>query len=506
MQTVELSHMLHLRSNGGPPEVATGSFRSVICTAPAELARYDAQIERLQKTLTNLIFDRANLATYAEGCRSVLSPIRRLPTELLALIFGMCCPIDKYRLSSQITVVQELDRIANKHLLQLSQVSSIWHGVVMGTPQLWSIITVDTRLWPILPVPSKTLLSLLASSLKRSGNHPLRVHISSLNGTPDAGAVLELLSQHARRWREARFWIGSDSIQYLTAAKGNLPTLETLTINGNKLSAMDVFEAAPRLKTVTFQGRLTDIVPKLPWGQLQTFTYWAGSTCMNPSAGLALMHRLATGTTFRYEVDLGRISPEFHWPSVSSVVETLVLKLDFRDSSPASLNSLGGILASLTLPSLRTFWVRQRLVGWNQAGFISLASRSSFHSHLTRLFISVPITEDDLLECLSVLPVLRELRIQDSVSSDPEHPALITDTLLRGLTRNADQSPLVPSLAAISFASVLRFTDSVYLDLITSRLVSEKSDDTKPFGIVLQLLTAGQRELGPEAEKRYAQL
>ncbi|KAJ7443405.1 hypothetical protein B0H11DRAFT_1826164, partial [Mycena galericulata] len=181
-QNAELRHIL--RSNGGSlPDAA--SFNSGDCTVPAELERYDLEIERLQKNLNNLISERTNLANYVEGCRSIFSPIRRLPTELLALIFGMCCPVDKYHLSSKMTVVQELDRIANKHLLQLSQVSSVWHGVVMGTPQLWSIITADTRLWPKSPVPSKTLLSLLASSLKRSGNHPLRVHISALKGTHD---------------------------------------------------------------------------------------------------------------------------------------------------------------------------------------------------------------------------------------------------------------------------------------------------------------------------------
>ncbi|KAJ7511394.1 hypothetical protein B0H11DRAFT_1954973 [Mycena galericulata] len=221
------------------------------------------------------------------------------------------------------------------------------------------------------------LLSLLASYLKRSGNHPLKIVIST--GGLTACMVLKLLSQHSRRWREVHHRIGSGSTQYLTAAKGNLPALEILTISGNKLSAMDVFEAAPRLKTVTFKRRPTDI-PKFPWGQLQTFKYWAGFTCMNPSAGLALMHRLATGTTFTYELHMVRIYPGFHWPSVSSVVETLVLKLDFRDSSPASLNPLSGLFGSLTLPSLRAFTLRQRLVGWDQAGFLSLASHSSFQS------------------------------------------------------------------------------------------------------------------------------
>ncbi|KAJ7652467.1 hypothetical protein DFH06DRAFT_945894, partial [Mycena polygramma] len=83
---LELTNIL--RSNAVPPDV--GSFRSTILEAPTELARYDAEIERIQKILADLVSERDALASYAEGCRSALSPIRRVPTELWVRIFELC--------------------------------------------------------------------------------------------------------------------------------------------------------------------------------------------------------------------------------------------------------------------------------------------------------------------------------------------------------------------------------------------------------------------------------
>ncbi|KAJ6537848.1 hypothetical protein B0H19DRAFT_913580, partial [Mycena capillaripes] len=59
-----------------------------------ELVRYDIEIERLQNELAEIISERDALAFCAEGCRSLFSPIRRLPTELLTEIFGMCAPYE----------------------------------------------------------------------------------------------------------------------------------------------------------------------------------------------------------------------------------------------------------------------------------------------------------------------------------------------------------------------------------------------------------------------------
>jgi hypothetical protein len=109
-----------LRSNILPREKSR--ILSVIDGAPLELERYNAKIQRLQECLAGLISDRSKLESYTDGCRSVFSPIRRLPPELLVEIFENCSPSSEHLISAVATPAEETDRLAKKYLLQLSQV------------------------------------------------------------------------------------------------------------------------------------------------------------------------------------------------------------------------------------------------------------------------------------------------------------------------------------------------------------------------------------------------
>ncbi|KAJ7831932.1 hypothetical protein B0H14DRAFT_2592358 [Mycena olivaceomarginata] len=95
-----------LRSNLLPSN--TSSFQATISSAPAELGRYDAEIHKLQIQFNRLIADRRILASYADKCHGVFSPIRRLPPELLADIFELCLPRETYQLSHTTTLSKKL--------------------------------------------------------------------------------------------------------------------------------------------------------------------------------------------------------------------------------------------------------------------------------------------------------------------------------------------------------------------------------------------------------------
>ncbi|KAJ7195944.1 hypothetical protein GGX14DRAFT_325807, partial [Mycena pura] len=77
-----------LRSNAMPAELE--SFRKIIDDAPDELFRYASEISNLQTALNRLVREHATLTAYVDGCRSLFSPIRRLPPELLVAVFEMC--------------------------------------------------------------------------------------------------------------------------------------------------------------------------------------------------------------------------------------------------------------------------------------------------------------------------------------------------------------------------------------------------------------------------------
>jgi hypothetical protein len=125
---------------------------------------------------------------------------------------------------------------------------------------------------------------------------------------------------------------------------------------------------------------------------------------------------------------------------------------------------------------------------WHAEHFLKLAERSSFHSHLIRLEITVVMTDEALLGCLTVLPLLAELAISDGTPSR-EH-ILITDALLQG-PQISDETALIPALEVLCLQSLLRFDDSVYLQLVVSRL---KEDFDNPFETYLEWLPGHQRD------------
>ncbi|KAJ6501217.1 hypothetical protein C8R47DRAFT_1317226 [Mycena vitilis] len=298
------------------------------------------------------------------------------------------------------------------------------------------------------------------------------MEIGVMADDPQAHAIMVMLSHHASRWRNVYFFSDLESTQLLGDAKGKLDRLEKLHVSAD-WNGVDIFEVAPRLTDVRFSGDIED-VPVLPWAQIRKFSYTGE---MQSANFLSILERCPNIRTLRSELTVVDFPIGTTMPLVSSDVKTLRFQLDVgtHDASVVGL-----IFDILTLPSLKNLTLKPREddVGsppvWHTDKFLSLADRSSFHSHLTRLEINAVITEQELLRSLVALPGLRDLVICDCTSKG-DH-VVITDTLLDGLICRADSTTLAPKLELLSFKSRLAFTDSVYRDLITSRLPMASED------------------------------
>ncbi|KAJ6596136.1 hypothetical protein DFH09DRAFT_879442, partial [Mycena vulgaris] len=103
-----------------------------------ELARYDKEIARLQALLAETISERLAFQAYADGCRSLFSPVRRVPPELLVEVFALLRPSfsSKNNEDKQIAI----DRLRNVGVLTVAEVCLRWRTIVIETPMLWSTI------------------------------------------------------------------------------------------------------------------------------------------------------------------------------------------------------------------------------------------------------------------------------------------------------------------------------------------------------------------------------
>ncbi|KAJ7099228.1 hypothetical protein B0H15DRAFT_819629 [Mycena belliarum] len=467
-----------LRSNTHPLD--TSHFRSAISYAAPELARYDSEIERLENGLARMVAARAALQSYIDTCRSIFAPVRRLPVELLVEIFAMSFTSNAEELTENDTPAGEMDRISKKYLLQLSQVCSHWHVVVMSTARLWSTISLDATLWPACPTTTANLLGRLTTSLARGGNHPLTLEIGLDNGSdPNESLVMEALAQHSWRWRNVYLWIDLESLKCLSNAKGNLPLLDYLCITGvgQPGTAADVFATAPRLKSVIFEGEVIHM-PHFPWEQLEHFRYITDGLQSGLHAPLALMTRMHhdRAPKFTLSVHVEDIDISIEVPPLVADVHHFSLELLGMQSRFLAPQLLGIIFKALTLPRLHVItidrdWESPAPV-WDNTHFLPFAARSSLHDNLAELEVHFEMSDAELLECLAVLPMLTSLIISDCGGT--EHHAVVTDNLLRRLTRTDDPNTyLVPRLNFFSVTSILTYTDDVYWSFLASRVLRD---------------------------------
>ncbi|KAJ7204951.1 hypothetical protein GGX14DRAFT_569091 [Mycena pura] len=456
---------------------------SIISSLPATPGQCDSSAARLQDEVTELAAHRARLQRDYDVYCSLWAPVRRLPSEILEEIFAYP-DITRVYPSDFANYLKDL---AQASLRTLSQVCARWRAIVMGTPALWSTITVNHSLWKLDVAQVAT--DLLYFSLERSGDVPLTLHIRGTMMTMRYHETpLDMLAQHSTRWRTISLDCSLPTLQHLLSITDTLPLLENFSFNnvrdGSNLivprgtTLLDAV-TVPRLRTLVIPGGSLSHFSTVHLNQLhrlQLNKVWSREVATVISA----MSRLSTVNYFRLEIDLWSESQPLQLgvADTESDVGDLTIRLTGKFDRLQSEEVLEAIFNALTLPNLRELDLESGKykhfpLAWPHPQFLALCARSAFDTHLHSLCLyDVTITEPQLLQCLIALPVLEHLAISDHkrFRSRGVDLKLITDSLLRALTRTSEVPALVPLLESLSLRSRNRFTDTVFLDLVVSRV------------------------------------
>ncbi|KAJ7474007.1 hypothetical protein FB451DRAFT_1466459 [Mycena latifolia] len=451
---------------------------STVAALSDELERYDADIARLQAQLDRVASERAALQSYYEDCGSLLSPIRRLPSEILVKIFTLFCPdpLPTPLDSTEGTVVDypgrnEIAYLAQGSLLALSQL----HG------GLWST-----------PAQTSKMMALLMNVLERGSLSPLSISILASPAAPYVPA-LELLAAHSERWRAAYFLCAFD-MQPFSSVRGRLPQLRILALCGPTRS-LDIFEGAPYLTLEVFGcAEVVGLAELVGRG-------------MSPA--IRLMPRLSKTAKFLFQLLPTSHATPFDestsMPHITAKIAGLSLVVVTGSSSTNVGSTLAKIVESLTLLGLKELGFKaveypQLPLPWLHTQFLALAARSSFDTHLQDLdlYHSI-IPEAELIQCLGALPSLERLAISNHLSIEVgggDH-LLITDTLLTHLTWTPHSACPVPHLRSLRFQTLLQFDNEVFLSFLLSRL---------PFSNEILCLPGHRRDLDSGVVTRIDEL
>ncbi|KAJ6457435.1 hypothetical protein C8R47DRAFT_1164359 [Mycena vitilis] len=223
---------LHTLLNGNEPpeESELPLVQSLVSQNDARSAILDEEITKLRETLRQLEQDRASLLSY----RVILSPLRRMPPEVLSQIFLWTLPSlsEEWRRN-------RLD--APDSPWNLTRVSGLWRAVSLSTPSLWSGFAIHyAPTHDPLPYP----LAMVNAQIQRSGSQKLNIHFYGCERVASRPQIqiFQLLSEHSERWEELAIGITAEMAPLLNAMYDRLPSLRRLWIDctGSAHSQTDV--------------------------------------------------------------------------------------------------------------------------------------------------------------------------------------------------------------------------------------------------------------------------
>ncbi|KAJ7648269.1 hypothetical protein DFH06DRAFT_574259 [Mycena polygramma] len=251
-ESLELAHLL--TSNDPPLESELPSIREAIGDGQDRIIALDVQIGSLKAQIRDL---RASLSQYqsrreevAESVRrhqSVISPIRRVPAELICEIFLVAS-------SSEDGVI--------KPPWYLGQICRSWRNHAVSYVALWVSLTVG-------PDVGLTLWR-LKEQLLRSGNAAIDIIWQCGDDHP---RLMDLLLPHSSRWRTLRFEdCGLQNFEWLNDFDVCLDRLQKVEVYSpdTEIYIPDVFSTARNLrKVILTRHDFSDSADiEIPWQQI----------------------------------------------------------------------------------------------------------------------------------------------------------------------------------------------------------------------------------------------
>ncbi|KAJ7917433.1 hypothetical protein B0H13DRAFT_327304 [Mycena leptocephala] len=251
-----------LMSNDIPLESEIPYIRDIISDGQNRIGALEAEIRGLHAIIAHLAQTRQEVMENVRQHRAILSPVRRVPPELICEIFALT-------LSSR--EIEEKSR-TNKPPWYLGQICRPWRYSALSSSPLWSSITVPTFLYAEVHV-----VPTIEAQLLRTTNAPLDIYWNAINDFVDPRAS-DLVLRHCTRWRTLRLQGAHRVPNWLLSVNGQLEQLQTFEVeNAARFAAIpDIFSPAPNLRQVFLTGEKFESSPEIeiPWGQI---THYKGT-------------------------------------------------------------------------------------------------------------------------------------------------------------------------------------------------------------------------------------
>ncbi|KAE9394916.1 hypothetical protein BT96DRAFT_923164 [Gymnopus androsaceus JB14] len=157
--------------------------------------------------------------------KSLLSPIRNLPPEIMSLVFQFIA--GRYRVILQQSTSSPID--ASDSIFPLTWACSWWREIIVSQPSFWTSLCIEA----VSTDNFEATGSLLKECLRRAGNVlPLhfRLRLSNVElSAPGLRGVLDALAEAASRWKDLKVRLSHSGLLDQVQAE-TFPVLESLCL------------------------------------------------------------------------------------------------------------------------------------------------------------------------------------------------------------------------------------------------------------------------------------
>ena len=123
----------YLQSNQAPSEDETREIKALRAIPLEEISIIDVEIEEIEGILNSLKRKRAHIQESVDDIDTILAPVRRLPTDVLGVIFRHCLATHRNPVIS-----------TSEAPILLTQICRDWRSIALSIPQLWSRLYIPT--------------------------------------------------------------------------------------------------------------------------------------------------------------------------------------------------------------------------------------------------------------------------------------------------------------------------------------------------------------------------
>ncbi|KAJ7605416.1 hypothetical protein FB45DRAFT_1069376 [Roridomyces roridus] len=233
-----------------------------IDTISAAIGKAETHLVRVKEAIAILTAQGNELEVFLQNHRAVMSPLRRLPNEMLSEIFLRCMDFDA-----------PFDPVRNEAWV-LARVCRRWRSVASTTSHLWSHFIFPQDEYTGRPRARLIPRRLWETQLERAYPSPLTIRFPHHAG-PE---LLDIFFSAAHRWKDVVFVNVRDFTRFVNLGV-DFPYLQRLAMNDDtpwepllptNAPGADLMEAMPALTHLTLSLRSHRFPRKLqlPWWQL----------------------------------------------------------------------------------------------------------------------------------------------------------------------------------------------------------------------------------------------